>query len=257
MSKRDQDFMRAIDGHVRMYSTLSPQDTHDLLALAWRGARGSENKALKAEIASLRAEVARLTSMVTPKPLDDNAPKDRELIGVERPPFEERTYYRMVEWRESEQRWMTKCGVDWGTKQYIWAICGVDHYLDPLELPGLPYWDGEGIEEGDDGMSDIVDRLRGLADLFEAQQAPHNLVLHVRAAADEIERLRAALESRRTGLRVVMVAASLLDQEDLPDEPSVILCGSIEAIRSLGGLLGDQVDILPARAALNGEEGRT
>ena len=29
---------------------------------------------------------------------------------------------------------------------------------------------------------------------FEAQHAPHNLVLHMRAGADEIERLRAALE---------------------------------------------------------------
>lgn len=43
-------------------------------------------------------------------------------------------------------------------------------------------------------MSDIMDRLRQMADLFEAQQAPHNMVLHLRAAADEIERLRAALE---------------------------------------------------------------
>lgn len=43
-------------------------------------------------------------------------------------------------------------------------------------------------------MADIVERLHGLADLFEAQQAPHNLVLHMRAGADEIERLRSRLE---------------------------------------------------------------
>lgn len=42
-------------------------------------------------------------------------------------------------------------------------------------------------------MSDVKDRLRQMADLFEAQQEPHNMVLHLRAAADEIERLRAAL----------------------------------------------------------------
>ena len=43
-------------------------------------------------------------------------------------------------------------------------------------------------------MSDIVERLRGLADLFEAGDAPRHVVLHMRAGADEIERLRAALE---------------------------------------------------------------
>ena len=62
----------------------------------------------------------------------------------------------------------------------------------------------------------------------------------------------AAPEERRTGLRLVMVAATLLDQEDLPDEPSAILCGSIDAIRSLGGLLGDPVDVLPAQPAAPG-----
>lgn len=40
-------------------------------------------------------------------------------------------------------------------------------------------------------MSDIVERLRGDADVFELAHAPHHLVLHMRAAADEIERLRA------------------------------------------------------------------
>lgn len=48
-------------------------------------------------------------------------------------------------------------------------------------------------------MADIVERLRGLADVFEAQHAPHNLVLHVRAGADEIERLRAGGCARDQG----------------------------------------------------------
>ena len=43
-------------------------------------------------------------------------------------------------------------------------------------------------------MTDVKDRLRQMADLFEAQQEPHNMVLHLRAAVDEIERLRAALD---------------------------------------------------------------
>ena len=101
----------------------------------------------EAEIKEAVAEIARLTALLTPKPLDENAPKDRELIGVERPPYEDRTYYRMIQWREDMQRWMTQCGVDWETRQYIWAFCGSDHYLDPRELPGLPYWEGEDIED--------------------------------------------------------------------------------------------------------------
>ena len=44
-------------------------------------------------------------------------------------------------------------------------------------------------------MADIVERLRGFADLFEAQHAPGNLVLHMRAGADEIERHKAEIAS--------------------------------------------------------------
>lgn len=44
-------------------------------------------------------------------------------------------------------------------------------------------------------MADIVERLRGLADLFEAGDAPHHLVLHMRAGADEIERKKAEIAS--------------------------------------------------------------
>lgn len=43
--------------------------------------------------------------------------------------------------------------------------------------------------------TDIVDRLRDFADLFEAQHAPGNLVLHMRAGADEIERKKAEIAS--------------------------------------------------------------
>ena len=49
-------------------------------------------------------------------------------------------------------------------------------------------------------MTDIVERLRGFADLFEAQHAPGNLVLHMRAGADEIERKSAEIDSLLTVL---------------------------------------------------------
>jgi predicted phage gp36 major capsid-like protein len=43
-------------------------------------------------------------------------------------------------------------------------------------------------------MSNIAERLRELADLFEQGDAPRHVVLHMRAGADEIERLRAATD---------------------------------------------------------------
>lgn len=101
--------------------------------------------------AEARDEILRLRAMVTPKPLDGTEPRDRALIGVDRPPFEDKTYYYIIQWREDQQEWMVEAGIDWSVSpgKIIWAHCGVSHYLDPLELPGLPYWEGED-EDGDD-----------------------------------------------------------------------------------------------------------
>ena len=98
------------------------------------------------------AEIERLRALLTPKPLNESAPKDRMLIGVERPPYEDKTYYSMVQWREDTQQWMMEAGVDWSVSpgRRVWAFCGVSHYIDPLELPGLPYWEGKDEEDGDD-----------------------------------------------------------------------------------------------------------
>jgi hypothetical protein len=98
------------------------------------------------------AEIERLRALLTPKLLDENAPKDRMLIGVERPPYEDKTYYSMVQWREDTQQWMMEAGVDWSVSpgRCVWAYCGVSHYIDPLELPGLPYWEGKDEEDGDE-----------------------------------------------------------------------------------------------------------
>jgi hypothetical protein len=97
-------------------------------------------------------EIERLRALLMPKLLDENAPKDRMLIGVERPPYEDKTYYSMVQWREDTQQWMMEAGVDWSASpgQPVWAYCGVSHYIDPLELPGLPYWEGEDEEVSDE-----------------------------------------------------------------------------------------------------------
>ena len=63
-------------------------------------------------------------------------------------------------------------------------------------------------------MSDIVDRLRDFADLFEVQHAPGNLVLHMRAAADEIERLRAGGCARDQGTTQYCAEAARLAAEN-------------------------------------------
>lgn len=97
-------------------------------------------------------EIERLRAMVTPKPLDDKAPKDRVLIGVERPPYEDKTYYDIIHWREDQQEWMVEAGCDWNISPAprLWAHWSASHYIDPLDLPGLPYWDpADDEDEGD------------------------------------------------------------------------------------------------------------
>lgn len=104
-------------------------------------------------------------------------------------------------------------------------------------------------------MSDIVDRLRGFADLFEAQHAPHNLVLHLRAGADEIERKNAEIASllntladeRTESMRLRAALRGLLQCPHIADrdiEPAWIEPETEDAIAI-------------ARAALNGKEGLT
>ena len=97
-------------------------------------------------------EIKRLRALLTPKLLDESAPKDRMLIGLERPPYEDKTYYSMVQWREDTAQWMMEAGVDWSVSpgRRKWAYCGVSHYIDPLELPGLPYWEGADEDASDE-----------------------------------------------------------------------------------------------------------
>ena len=109
-------------------------------------------KQIPPDVLEAAAEIERLQALLTPKPLDENAPKDRMLIGLERPPYEDKTYYSMVQWREDTGQWMMEAGVDWSVSpgRRVWAYCGVSHFLDPLELPGLPYWEGADEEDSDD-----------------------------------------------------------------------------------------------------------
>ena len=51
-------------------------------------------------------------------------------------------------------------------------------------------------------MTDIAERLRELADLFEQGDAPRHVVLHMRAGADEIDRLRTTIRSERQSVNL-------------------------------------------------------
>lgn len=69
-----------------------------------------------------------------------------------------------------------------------------------------------------------------------------------------LERARTALASREapqpatptaqeavSGLRIHMVSSSFEGQEDMPDEPGVLLVGSVDAVNSAARMLGDEV----------------
>ena len=62
-------------------------------------------------------------------------------------------------------------------------------------------------------MADIVHWLRKLADLFEAGDAPRHVVLHMRAGADEIARLRAGGCARDQGTTQYCAEAAKKDAE--------------------------------------------
>ena len=93
-------------------------------------------------------------------------------------------------------------------------------------------------------MADIVERLRDTADAFELAHAPHHLVLHFRAAADEITRLRAGGCARDQGTTQYCAEAARLAAENerlraaLED---VIVCSDYDTA------------VAVARAALGGD----
>lgn len=93
-------------------------------------------------------------------------------------------------------------------------------------------------------MTDIAQTLRNLADGAELQQAPHNYILHLRAGADEIERLRSG------------IGETLLEREDARAEVER-LRAALEQIANVKPAWGAESEEMYniARAAL--EEGRT
>ena len=122
MSKSDSEFLDRLEATPRYNPSYRTLDSDRLFALARRGAA------------------------VAPRPIDE-APKDREVIGVERPPFEDQNYFHMGQWNEEHQQFMADAGYDVDTGKKRWAFCGVSHYVDPMAFPLLPEIV---IEDGED-----------------------------------------------------------------------------------------------------------
>ena len=98
--------------------------------------------------AEARDEILRLRSML-PRPIEE-APKDREVIGVERPPGEDRNFYRMVKWDDDKNAWVTQVDIDWSVSpgRVVYAVChGVSHFIHPDAVPLIPE---EIVEASDD-----------------------------------------------------------------------------------------------------------
>lgn len=78
-------------------------------------------------------------------------------------------------------------------------------------------------------MSDVVERLRSTADMFELADAPRHTVLHMRAAADEITALRAEVERLRAALALFACDCTVNERCAVPDN-----CRNFQARRTLG-----------------------
>ena len=93
--------------------------------------------------------LARRGAAMTPRPIEE-APKDREVIGVERPPGEDRNFYRMVKWDDDKNAWVTQVDIDWSVSpgRVVYAVChGVSHFIHPDAVPLIPE---EIVEASDD-----------------------------------------------------------------------------------------------------------
>lgn len=91
---------------------------------------GDDLSAMRRDLLEAAAEIRRLRALeraVLPRAIRF-APKDRPVIGVERPPLETQTFYYEVQWDSEREAFMT-CGHK--------AFNGATHFIDPAKLPGI------------------------------------------------------------------------------------------------------------------------
>jgi hypothetical protein len=104
-------------------------------AVQMRGVVEAERDEAMEELAAVTAERDRaqkaceqIAKRFTPRRLR-YAPKDRLIIGVERPPYEDETYFYDLLWSDDKQCFLTPT---------VGAFNGASHFLDPRDLIGLP-----------------------------------------------------------------------------------------------------------------------
>ena len=112
-------------------TTLAAQISDDGLALA---AAQAEIEVLQRELRATVAERNRaqkdcelIAKRFTPKPIRF-APKDRMIIGVERPPQEDQTFFYDLIWCPDRKTFVSP---------FIRGITGATHYLDPRNMIGI------------------------------------------------------------------------------------------------------------------------
>jgi len=93
--------------------------------------------------------LARRGAAMAPRAIEE-APKDRELIGIERPLGEDRNFYRMIKWDDEKNAWVTQVDIDWSISpgRVVYAVCyGMSHFIHPDAVPLIPE---EMVEAGND-----------------------------------------------------------------------------------------------------------
>ena len=86
----------------------------------------------EAEIVRLRADLVALRKRLTPRQIR-YAPKDgRLLVGVERPPMEDKTFFYDIVWDERRNQFVVP---------FVGSLNGATHFLDPKDMIGIvwPY----------------------------------------------------------------------------------------------------------------------
>ena len=126
----------------------SETDAEFVADMEWLHSHDREAALPPEKLARLFA-LARRGAAMTPRPIEE-APKDREVIGVERPPGEDRNFYRMVKWDDDKNAWVTQVDIDWSVSpgRVVYAVChGVSHFIHPDAVPLIPE---EIVEASDD-----------------------------------------------------------------------------------------------------------